>query len=622
MKKYLLSAIMMIILIAPQGSAQDVKFTASSRKLVSVGDRFQLTYTVNVRGAEFSGPEIKDFRMLSGPNLSTSQSYQVINGKMSQSITVSYVYYLQAFKEGNFDIPAASVEVDGEVIKSDIVSIQVVKGNAPATSSVPKNQGGQQSATDALQQLESGEDVFLKAYVNNRNPYQGEQVIVSYKIYTANIPISDIDIEKLASFPGFWATNLSDNKQQIEPAQEVINGREYLSAVLYQAALFPQKSGEITIEPKKLNCTAQIRTEGRRKSRDPFFDSFFDDPFFNSQFENVRMSIESNPVKINVKPLPVDSKPAGYSGAVGRFNLQGSIDNTELTVNDAATIKLEVNGSGNLELINTPDINWPPDFETYEPKISKNIRTTTSGVSGSRTFEFLFIPRSAGNFSVGPIELSYFDPGLGKYRTLATKAFNINVEKGDQPISNITYSGVAQEDIMYLGQDIRYIKTGPDNLQAKSNYLFGSAMFYVFLMAPVILLLLVSILVISTRNRRSNLALMKNRQATRVARKNLKKANQYLKAQEREAFYAEVSRALWGYLSNKFNIPPSDLSMDTVSEHLDKKQVSSESIDSFIDVLNKCEFARFAPGESAGLMNEIYQDAIHFISRIEGELKS
>ncbi len=620
MIKYLLSALVMMILIIPGVSADEIKLTASARNIVSVGDRFQLTYTVNAHGGQFSGPRIKDFRVLSGPNISTNQSYQVINGKMSQSITVSYVYYLQAFKEGKFKISAASIEIDGKTISSNPISIEVIKGNAPPAS-VPKNQQGT-NASNNTGQVDTGDDVFLKAFVSTNNPYQGEQLIVTYKIYTANVPISDIDIENLASFPGFWSTNLTDSKQQIQPEKEIINGREYLTGILYRVALFPQKSGKVIITPKKLKCSTQVRTQGNRKVRDPFFDSFFDDPFFNNQYQNVRIEMESNPIVLNIKPLPIDKKPAGFSGAVGRFNFQATIDNNELTVNDAVTVRVVISGSGNLELINTPDINWPPDFEAYEPKISKNIRATKTGVSGSRTFEFLAIPRSAGDFVVGPIELSYFDPAAGQYKSLLTEVFHIQVEKGDQQTSSVSYSGVAQEDIMYLGQDIRYIKTGDFPLSARGYYLFASPLYFMLLAAPAVILALLSLLLISNRKKRSNVALVRNRKATRVARKNLKKANEFLKAQEREAFYTEVSRALWGYLSDKFNIPLSDLSMDTVRERLSAKEVSEESINTFIEVLNKCEFARFAPGKSTDLMNEIYKEAIMFISRIEGELKS
>jgi hypothetical protein len=619
MKKHLLSAIGMILIFT--GSyAQDIKLSASAKSAVSVGDRFQLTYSVNKRGGQFTGPGISDFRVLSGPNISTSQSYQVINGKMSQSVSVSYIYYLQAFKEGSFEIPPASVDFDGEVVSSEALKIEVLPGNTPQT--LPKNAGGATRQEQQDVSADTGEDIFLRAYISKSNPYQGEQVIVTYKIYTANIPISDIEIEKLASFPGFWSTNLTGDRQQIEPVTEVINGKEYLSGVLYKAALFPQKSGRITISPKKLNCTAQIRTQGSRRVRDPFFDSFFDDPFFNNQYRNVRVEMESNPVVLDVKPLPVDMKPAGYGGAVGRFDISASVDEQELAVNDAVTLKLVISGSGNLELINTPDISWPPDFETYEPKISKNIRTSSSGVSGDRTFEFLAIPRSAGEFTIGPVELSYFDPGAGIYRKKTTDSFQIRVEKGNQPAASVTYSGVAQEDIMYLGQDIRYLKTYGHDLKLKDHYLITSPLYYILLAAPLAILALASILILSSRKRRKDTVMVRNRKATRVARKNLRIAKGFLRSQQDQAFYAEISRALWGYLSDKFNIPPSDLSMDTVRERLNEKQVSNDSIDEFLGVLNKCEFARFAPGERANLMNEIYQESIMFISRIESELKS
>lgn len=622
MKKYLLSAILMMFLIIPGVLADEIKFTASAKNLVSLGDRFQLTYTVNARGGAFSGPSIKHFRVLSGPNISTSQSYQVINGRMSQSITVSYVYYLQAFEEGKFEIPAATISIDGKISKSNTLSIGVIKGNVQKGTVQKTGQNTPGTTTSASTDQNTKDDVFLKAFITNRNPFQGEQVIITYKIYTNNVPISDIDIENLASFPGFWSTSLQDNNKQITPEKEIIGGTEYLTGKLYQGALFAQKSGKLGIDAKKLSCTAQIRKQGQRKTRDPFFDSFFDDPFFNNQYQNVRIEMASNPLSIQVKPLPIDKKPPDFSGAVGNFKFSGSVDNTELKVHDAITLKLVISGSGNLELINTPDINFPPDFEAYEPKITKNIRTSTSGVSGSRTFEYLAIPRSAGDFSVGPIELSYFDPKTEKYKTLRTEIFNFHIEKGDQSSTSVTYSGVAQEDIMYLGQDIHYIKTGTFQLTEKGYFLIASPFFFILLAAPVVLLIFLSFLLVNMRKRRSDLALVRNKKATKVARKNLKKAREFLKTQEQEAFYTEISRALWGYLSDKFNIPLSDLSMDSVSERLTEKQLSPERISKFIEVLNSCEYARFAPGESSGLMNEIYNESINVISQIEGELKS
>lgn len=622
MKKYLLSAILMMFLIIPGALADEIEFTASARNLVSLGDRFQLTYTVNSKGGKFSGPSIRHFRVLSGPNISTSQSYQVINGKMSQSVTVSYVYYLQAFEEGRFEIPAATISIGGKKIKSNTLSIEVIKGNIPKGSAQQAGQTTPGTTTSGSTDQNSKDDVFLKAFITNRNPFQGEQLIITYKIYTNNIPISDIDIENLASFPGFWSTSLQDNNKQITPEKEIINGTEYLTGKLYQGALFPQKSGELSIDRKKLSCTAQIKKQGKRKTRDPFFDSFFDDPFFNNQYQNVRIEMESNPLAIYVKPLPIDKKPSGFSGAVGNFKLSGSVDKTELTVNDAITLKLVISGRGNLELINTPDISFPPDFEAYEPKITKNIRTSASGVSGSRTFEYLAIPRSAGDFSVGPIELSYFDPKTEKYKTLRTEIFKFHVEKGDRSSTSITYSGVAQEDIMYLGQDIHYIKTGTFQLTEKGYFFLASPFFFILLAAPVAILIILSFLLRNRRKRRSDLALVRTRKATRVARKNLKKAKEFLKTQQQEAFYTEISRALWGYLSDKFNIPLSDLSMDSVRERLTEKQLSPERVSKFIEVLNSCEYARFAPGESTSLMNEIYNESINVISQIEGELKS
>jgi len=618
----ILKIITFLIAFSQTSFAQDVKFTASARDKVALGDRFQVTYSVNENGSEFKGPDFKDFRVLSGPNVSTNRSYQIINGKMSQSISTSYTYYLQAIIEGKFTIPAASIYVDKLAYKSNKLIIEVLKGKAQAapgqtTSTASKNNRSAQNNN----QSGSKDDVFIKAYISKSTPYQGEQVIVTYKIFTT-VPVNQITIDKMSSFSGFWSKDLLENNQNLKQYNEVLNGKEYVVADLKKVALIPQKAGELVLDPMEMRCIAQIRKESTRKSKDPFFDSFFDDPFFNNMYQNVELNLESNSLKVNVRPLPIETRPMNFSGAVGTFRLSSSIDKSEIKANEAVNLKYTINGKGNIELINQFDLDFPPDIEAYDPKIVNNVKTSSSGVSGSRTFEYLLIPRSAGTFTIKPYDFVYFDLSSKKYKTISTPEYILTVEKGDETSGGIAYSGVSQADIQYIGSDIRHIKVLPFQLNRIGTFFFASTTFFLWLAIPLFIFLILILFWRRKTRIQGNAVLVKNKKATKVARKNLKKANLYMKDDNQTAFFNEVSRALWGYLSDKFNIPFAELSMETVHDRLEDKSIKEEIINEFIKTLNHCEYARFAPDDKSSSMNEIYTEAINIISKIERDLKS
>ncbi len=615
-----LFVLFILLLFVKSIYADEVRFTASARNVVSVGDRFQATYTLNAHGKDFRGPDFKNFRILSGPNMSTSQNYQIINGKMSQSVTNTFTYYLQAIIEGTFDIPAATIKNNEKTFTSNTLQIKVVKRSSPVSDNSKTGKSPQSSSPIQTSKQTAEDDIFIRAYVNKRNPYQGEQIIVTYNIYTT-APLSQINIDKLSSFPGFWSENLLETDNKLHQYNETYNGREYVVANLRKIALFPQKSGDLTINPMELICIAQIRKEGTRKIRDPFFDSFFDDPFFNSFYQNVEVSLKSNPLKITVNPLPLKDKPVDFSGAVGSYSIKSQIDNLELKTNEAINLKYIISGQGNIQLIDKLNISFPPDFETYDPKITDNIKTTSNGISGKRIFEYLLIPRNAGVFKIKPVNFTYFDLASKSYKMLTTPGYTINVEKGKEMQSGITYSGVSQTDIQYIGSDIRHIKTFPFQINQVNIFILGSLWFYLWLSIPVSLFLVIMIIWRRKIRLRENVALVKNRQATKVARKNLKRAYAYLKVENKNEFFTEISRALWGYLSDKFNIPLAELSVETISDRLLQKKVKDDTITHFTETLNHCEYARFAPGDTSSMMNEIYSEAINFIRKIERELK-
>ncbi len=596
--------------------SQSIEFTASSKSSVQVGEQFRVVFSVNQQAESFSGPDFSGFRVLSGPNQSTNQSYQFINGKVSQSFQITYTYYVQAAKEGSYTIPPARVTVDGKSFESNSLSISVTQGSAPAPSGTQTQPQRQASGN---QGTVNKDDVFIRAVVDKSRVYQGEQAIITYKIYTT-VPVSQYQVSKLSSFPGFWYKNLMDDNEPLKQYTEVVNGKEYVVADLRKIALYAQRSGEIRIEPMEVECLVQVRVE-RARSRDPFFDSFFNDPFFNRNYQNVQMNLQSNAVSIDVRPLPSEGKPVSFSGAVGNFSLSADIDRTELKTNEPITLKISITGKGNIELIDPPQIIFPPDFETYDPKITSNLTRNAAGISGTRTFEYLVIPRNPGEFQIRPVDFSYFDPARQAYQTLTTPLYSINVLKGEDDHAAVSYSGVSQKNIQFIGSDIRHIKTGQISLRPVHSMLVGSATFILWMAVPLVLFLVAYLLWMAERKRRGNVALVRNRKANKVALKNLKRAREFLTQNLSTAFFEEISRALWGYISNKFNIPLADLSIDTVHQRLAGKSVGSEQVRDFISVLERCEYARFAPGDKSGRMQEIYDDALAVISRIEQELK-
>lgn len=606
------TSLLLLILILPVSSAfaQQVEFKASAREQVAVGDQFRLIYSVNAQANGFKAPPIKDFSILTGPQQSTSSSMQIINNQVTRSVEYSYTFVLQAVKEGTFTIPAASVNVDGKTYQSNPVTITVVKGNG--NQQEPNDQGNQSSTAEI-----SSKNLYVKATVNNNNPYQGEQVIITYRIYT-RVPVSQYGVSKTPALTGFWTENLIKENTPLNQYKEVINGAEYTVAEIKKDALFAQKSGKLVIDPLELDVVAQLEIK-RRRSSDPF-DDFFNNSFFGSNYQNVRKKILSNPITLNVKPLPANQVGKDFTGAVGKFTISASVDKNTVKENDALTLKFTVSGSGNLKLIDKPAFTFPPDFDVYDPRIIDDISVSSGGVSGKRTFEYLLVPRNRGNYIIKPVTFVYFDPGSGNYKNLKTPEFRITVEKGDGK-DNYVKGNTDKEDFQYIGTDIRYIYTGSINLKPVNHYFFESTIFWILLALPLILFVLFVIIWKKELKKRSNVALMRNKKATSIARRRLKAAEQYLKKGNQASFCTEVSSALWGYISDKFNISRSALSIDSVAEALRNKNVKEELIVKFLDTLNHCEFARFAPGDKSEVMGNLYSEALEVITQTEQELK-
>jgi len=605
-----------------QAIGQDIEFTATTKPVVAVGEAFNLSFTLNAQGSGFRLPNFHGFDILSGPNTSTTSSIRSINGRTSMAITYTFTYFLQANREGTFEIPAATISVNNKSYSSNTLTIKVVK--SPGISQPSSGYGSQkQSSANQRQQnqaVSSANDVFIKAIASKNDPMQGEGIVVTYKIYT-KVPIAQINISKLSSFSGFWSQNLIRENDKLQQTTQSIDGQQYVVADIRKIALFPLKSGQLVIDPLQLECIAQIKRQSKSRTGDPFFDDFFNDPFFNSSTANVEKSLTSNALAINVRPLPEAGKPSDFSGAVGSFTFDTEVDKTRLKTNEALNLKCVVSGKGNIQLIDKLNATFPPDFETYDPKVTSDIKTSGAGINGNQTFEYLVIPRKPGRFTIKAINFSYFDLEKRKYVTLSSPQYTIEVDKGTGESAVITYSGANKEDIKYIGSDIRHIKDKPFILSRRGTYFFGSMGFWLLLLIPFLLFLAVIIMGRKLSARKSDIVLMKNLKATKIARKRLHKAEDFLKSSKQEEFYIEISQALWGYLSDKFSIHMVDLSMDSVHEALVRKNVNEEMIKQFIETLNNTEFARFAPGEKIVNMERIYNEALEIISKIERELK-
>ena len=612
--------IILFLMLAPLWlwAQDDPTLTVSAKKQVMVGERFQVVFEANAEGKNFSAPSFEGFTVVGGPFTSTSSSFQMVNGSMSHSVKCTYTFALQAYKEGTFHVGSASLNVKGTKVTSEPFDIKVIPDDgshaAPSGGGDASGQGRSQQNTNDPQV--SGKDLFLNVIPSKKSVYVGDQVVLTYKIYT-KVPVSSLSVERMPSYAGFWTKDISDNSNSLRQNSEYINGIEYTTAEVQKTVIVPQRAGKLTIDPMIIECVAQVRTESnRQRSMDPF-EAFFNDPFFNRNIVNVKKELTSQTLTLEVKSLPENGKPASFAGAVGNYNFKSEIDKTELSTNEAFTLTLTVSGTGNVELLQMPTPVFPPDFEVYDPKVTTSVNPTSNGLSGTKKAEFLVIPRRAGSFTIPAVEFSYFNPANETYQTLQSEPYEIKVEKGAGSDDAGGIYASNQEDIKYLGSDIRHIMTGDAHLKPMHTFFFGSAAYFVVLLV-LLALFVILLFVLKKREQMSkDTAANRNRKADKVARVRLKNAYQYLKAKDQEKFYVEMSQALWGYIADKLGIERSKLSMDTVNETMKSKNVPDELTKQFIDTLNSCEFARFAPGSAEEKMDDLYQRGIDVISKAE-----
>lgn len=593
--------------------AEDVSFKASAPGQVIAGKPFQLTYSVNQRSKDLRAPEMADFDVLAGPYTSQSSSTSWINGQRTSTFTQTYTYTLVAQKEGTFTIQPATITVSGEQYTSNGLKIKVLPPDETpsAESEQPAAVGSRQQEQRARQQEQGsrsqGQDnIFIRTVVNKTRVHEQECILLQYKLYFAGVDVTQFtNNTKLPEFKGFLKQELEQG--EIQTQLEHYNGRNYNTAILYQTLLYPQHSGELKIDPAQFEAVLRVQTRSQVRS---IFDDFF------GSYTNVTRALTAPGTTIHAEALP-KGKPAGFSGGVGHFNMNATIQGTktselEVNQNEAVTLKLDISGSGNMKLLKTPAIDFPEGFEEYDPKISNNFKNTTSGMSGTKSIEYLFIPRAAGDYTIPAVTFSYFDTQENQYKTLRTPDYILHVKRSAGDTENAVVSSyVNKEDIRQLGSDIRYINTNNNIKGFKEKTIqFGSLKFWLWYIIP---LLLASVLFIIFRRQireNADIRRVRYKKANKVVQKRLKQAKRLLTEGKKDAFYEEIERAAWSYLSDRLSIPTAELNKENISQILAAKGVAEETIKAVNDVLSTAGFARYAPAASDHAMQDLYDKTV------------
>ena len=585
--------------------------TASAPSQVGVGEQFRLTYTINTQNvSEFRAGSIpEELELLIGPNRSMQSSYQMINGHTSSSSSITYTYIVVATKNGSFTIPAAHAVVDGKTIASNTLTIKA-SGNARSQTN-GGTMGGQRQRDEDSEMRDagshiSGSDLFIRVSANKNRVYEQEPILLTYKVYT-RVTLTQLE-GKMPDLKGFHTQEV-DLPQQKSFKVETLNGRPYKTVTWSQYVMFPQLTGKLQIPSITFNgIVAQ-----QNRSIDPF------EAFFNggSGYIEVKKQIQAPGIEIQVDPLP--TRPANFSGGVGKFSISAQLDKTDVKANDPVKLRVVVNGIGNLKLIKQPVVEFPKDFDKYDAKITDNTKLTVNGLEGSMIYEILAVPRHQGKYEIPPIEFTYFNTATRQYETSRTEGFTLKVAKGSGGSSVSDFTG--QEDLQLLGKDIRHIKTGDTRQHSLDDFFFGSVGYWIGL--AVLALIFISLFVIFRQRAIENANVTKRRagKANKVATKRLKKASKLMAANKPGEFYDEVLRALWGYVGDKLNIPVEQLSHDNISQRLSDRNVDETTIAQFMGALDECEFERYAPGDPKGNMNKVFDKAMTAIEKIEGTMK-
>jgi hypothetical protein len=608
MRKYLL--LLSLLAYGAALIAQDITFRAQAPSAVVKGEQFRLTYVL--RNGEGSNPqfapEIKGFTTLYGPSVSSSSMSTIINGKVSSETSESYTFILVANEEGTFTLPSATIKADGKTFMSNTLSIKVLppdKTTQGQQNSGGSSNGAQQPSSTA--QNINASDAFIRPIVSKTKVREQEGFIITFRLYTA-LDVRDFGKIEFPEFEGFMVEEV-DLPINRKLSMEHYNGRNYTTCDLRKSLLFPQRSGKITIPQGKIEMVFTVPS-GRKVQ------SFFG---YQQIMTDVKRILQTSPVTIDVLPLP-ENKPASFANAVGSFSLKPKISAAKVNANDAVTITLDITGTGNLKLVKTPALKLPTDFEIYDPKVSNSLKITDNGLTGTKTVEYLFIPRHQGDYTIPPVEFSYFDLKSGTYKTVKTPEYRLDVAKDPNAGAgaSVSYSGQSEINVV---QDIHFLKTGDISYSSVNNFLTGSLEYLLWYLLPSLLFAASFVLYRKQIRENANIALMRTKKANKVAAKRLKLVGVYLKEHNKDKFYEEILRATWGYLSDKLLIPAARLNRDNIEQELSKYGASAELTSRFMYVLDTGEFARYAPSESEEAMDKLYSETVSAISEMESVIK-
>ena len=587
--------------------ADEISFVASAPNAVVVGQQFKLSYKVNRSNAkEPRIPTIDGFSILSGPNRSVQSSFNMINGQATSTQSITYTYILRADNEGSYTLPSATVQVEGKQITSNSIDIKVLPQDKQTQNTSNSSSNNNSSSAEI-----SGSELFMTATLNKTKVYEQQAVLLTYKVYSA-VNLTSLN-GKMPDLKGFHIQEI-ELPQQKEWQLEHYNGRNYRALTWRQYLLFPQQTGEIEIP--SVAFEGIVAQQVRSTSMDPF------DLFFNggSQYVEVKKVLNTPKLKLNVQNLP-SGKPVGFSGGVGEFSIKSSISTTELKANEAVTLRVTISGVGNMKLIKTPEVEFPADFEIYDPKVDNNFNVKANGLSGNKIIEYLVIPRHGGVYTIPSVKFSYFDVKTEEYKTLETESYTINVAKSKDNGNTVSTSYVSKEDLKLLGQDIRFIKRKETQLNKQGDYLFGSITYWLWYIIPLSGFILYIIMYRKKMAENANITKLRTKKANKVAVKRLKNAKKLLAEKKSNEFYDEILKTLWGYVGDKLSISVSQLSKDNIAARLADRGVDETLIKEFEAVLGESEFARYAPGNPGETMDKVYSMAIDVISKLENSIK-
>lgn len=597
------------------GFAQKVQFEASSPTIVATNEPFRIEFSLNAAPESFTGPTFGGFDVLAGPTLSQGQSVSIINGKVNQSVSYTYTYVLQVKSAGKYNIPPGIAKVDGKNYTSNSLLIEVVEGEGMGSQQSAPKENSPKSGTQAQPSGQfSPNDLLIRVSVNRNQVYKGQPIKATFKLYT-RVPIGGLEGATYPAFNGFWTQELSVDGYKWR--QESYNGRVYDARVIKEILLYPQQSGKLYIEQTSLSVNVQMVHE--KKGPNSLMDDFFGG---GPQVQNVVKEIHAAPIQITVNELP-GGAPETFTGAVGKFKISGEIEQKTIGANTSASYVLRVTGNGNLPLIQAPKVLLPNSFEQYNIKTSENLNYSGEGITGYRQFDYPFIPRAEGDYSLDPVEFTYFDPEIVKYITLTTEGQSLQIlpdSTGGAGGDRAIVSGISKEDLKILDWDIRFIYTGKPNFEKQGYLFFGGWSYWLILALLSAMAIGLYYYLRKYLEEQQNVTLVRNKRANKVALSRLKAAAGFMERGDEQPFFEEMLKALWGYMGDKLNIPVAHLTKENIREELLKREVSSDQIEQFIHVITACEYAQYSPSTS-GQMGEVYKTAVKILSKFESQIK-